>query len=68
MQRAGQRPGEAWRRSGGQGRTHIFLIGVEKPEREVTGLRRCSKLAQRLSVAREQEPEKHQTLPSGRID
>lgn len=30
--------------------THIFLVGVEKPEGEVTGLGGCSKLPQRASI------------------
>lgn len=50
---------EAWRRERRRrSRTHIFLIGVEKPEREVTGLRGGGKLTQRLSVPRQQEPAK----------
>lgn len=31
--------------------TYIFLVRVEKPEGEITGLGGCSKLAQRLSIA-----------------
>lgn len=33
-------------------KTYVFLIRVEKPEGEVTRLGGCSKLTQRLSIAR----------------
>lgn len=39
------------------GQTYIFLVRVEKPEGDVTGLRGGSKLTQRLSITCQQEPE-----------
>lgn len=45
-----------WLLKGWVYQTYIFLVRVEKPEGEITGLGGCGKVTQRLSITSQQKP------------